>query len=286
MTEIIQILKFIPDVVWSGISAAVIALSGVLISNWSNTTRLKVQLRHDSEEKTRERIATMRREVYLKTVEELTKTNLHLASLPQKDPTKENLAEGILGFLTSAAKLGLVAEPKTAILMNQLVSVYQELVMNLVARSMPMYRLKSTITIHENMYQEAQAQVTRVLGEMAKFNEAAQINDIVFGALQTSFQNYQEQADQHSANLNATWCEFNRLNCDFCRSLIEEMRKIGEQQIPVLVEIRRDLGLTTDLNAFRLQMENQWQRMSVQLDDFLQILQTNSLNEVASNSGQ
>jgi hypothetical protein len=107
---------------------------------------------------------------------------------------------------------------------------------------------------------------------MAKFNEAAQANGAVFGALQRSFEGFLAQASQHADARSQAWSEFNRNNVEFCRQLVIEMRAIGEQQIPVLVEIRRDLGLTTELEAFREQMEAQWNRMSAQLETLLQKL--------------
>ncbi len=68
-----------------------VTVGGVLISNGSNTKRLKLQLQHDANEKTKERTAALRREVYLRAVEELVKANAHLATLPQLDLSKTNL---------------------------------------------------------------------------------------------------------------------------------------------------------------------------------------------------
>ena len=220
-----------------------------------------------------ERTATLRREVYLSAVEELTKANSHLASLPQTDPAKANIAEGIQGFFGAAAKLQLVAEPKTALLVNQLVATYGELLLRLMERAIPLHKIRSDISINDDLYIRAQAQVTRVLVEMTKFNEAAHVNDAVFAALQRSFEGYQAQTLKYAAKRKAAWNKFNCLNVEFCRQLLTEMRIVGEQQIPVLVEIRRDLGLTTELAAFRQQMESQWIRMSAQFDALLRTLQ-------------
>jgi hypothetical protein len=272
MCELAAYLNSVPDVVWSGVIASVLTLSGVLLSNRSNTTRLRIQLNHDATEKEKERTANLRREVYLEAVEELTRANSHLASLPQKNPTEENLGDGFRGFFGAAAKLQLVAEPKTSLLVNQLVAQYGELMLRVMGAAIPLHRIRSEIAVQDDLYNQAQSQVTRVLAEMAKFNEAAQVNDARFGALQRSFDGFQAQASQHADARSRAWSEFNRHNVDFCRQLITEMRAIGEQQIPVLVEIRRDLGLTTELEAFREQMEAQWKRMAVQLEALIQSL--------------
>jgi hypothetical protein len=273
MTEIIDFLSLIPTMVWSGITGAIIALGGVFITNQSNTARLRIQLEHDAKEKARDRISALRREVYLQAVEELTKANSHLASLSQSDPTKTNLADGLQGFFVAAAKLQLVAEPTTALLVNQLVATYGELFLRLIERTIPLHKTRNDISINDDLYNKAQTQVTRILAEMAKINEAAHANDAVFSALQRSIEWHQTETAKYAANRKTAWDKFNFLNIEFCKQLLTEMRTVGEQQIPVLVEIRRDLGLTTELAAFRQQMEAQRIRMSTQFDALIHTLE-------------
>lgn len=272
MPALLHLLRSVPDVVWSGVIASLLTLAGVLASNRGNNKRLLVQLQHDAAEKSKERTAVLRREVYLRAVEELTKANAHLASLPQIDPTSTNLADGLQGFFTASAKLQLVTEPKTALLVNQLVASYGQLLFRLMARVAPLHRVKIDIKIADDHYKKAQAEATRVLGEMSKFNESAQANDAVFSALQRSFDGHQAIAKSRSEELSAAWQKFHHLNLEFSRQLVLEMQTLGDQQIPVLVEIRRDLGLTTELGAFREQMQANWKRMSSELDVLLQAL--------------
>jgi predicted translin family RNA/ssDNA-binding protein len=272
MPTLISLLLSIPDVVWSGLIASALTLSGVLISNRSSTHRLRIQLQHDASEKSKERTANLRREVYLTTAEELTKANAHFASLPQSDLAKTNAAVGLQGFLAAAAKLQLVAEPHTALLMNGLVATYGELLLRVIARLMPLQKARIDISINDDMYNKAQAEVTRVLAEVAKFNEAAKVDDIVFGALQRALTSYREQAESYSAARSRAWDDFNHLNVEFVWQLLTDMQLVGEQQIPVLIEIRRDLGLTSDIEEFRKQMDANWKRMSRQIDMLLSSL--------------
>ena len=174
------------------------------------------------------------------------------------------------GFLRAAAKLQLVAEPKTALLVQKLAGSYGELTLRLMESVIPMHDVRIKINIHDDFYNKAQEQVSRILSEMAKFNEAAQVNQDVFGALQRSFESYQKDASFHAEKRDQAWSTFNNLNAQFLRQVIEEMRIMGEQHIPVLVEIRRDLGLITELEAYKTQMEDQWRRMSTQLENMLQ----------------
>lgn len=273
MTSLVDFLRSIPDVMWSGVVASFMTLSGVLISNWSNTTRLRIQLQHDADQKASERTSALRREVYLVAAEELTKANSQLAALPQSDLTKVNAAECLQGFFAAAAKLQLVAEPKTALLVNALVASYGELFIRLLQRIIPLQQARADISINDNLYNKSSAEVARILGEMTKFNESAQINPPVFSVLRNAVDFHQRQVEEYAAARSAAWSEFNQLNADFCRQLLLDMRTIGEQQIPVLIEIRRDLGLTSELSAFRAQMDDQWNQMKHQFDTLLSALE-------------
>ena len=273
MTSLICFLKSIPDVIWSGLIASVLTLSGVLISNWSNTSRLRLQLRHDSDQTATERTAALRRDVYLLATEELTKANSYLGSLPQIDLAKTNAAEGMQGFFAAAAKLQLVAEPKTALLMNQLVADYAELLLKILASLLPLQGLRADIAICNDLYEQAQVEVKRILAEMTKFNESAQTDGAIFKALQRAFDFQQSQSQLYASERSEHWDNFNKLNVKFCRSLIPEMQRLGEIQIPVLVEIRRDLGLTGELDAFRAQMQANAERMKNQLENLLNAIQ-------------
>ncbi len=272
MNEIVELLLSIPDVVWSGFIASAVTLSGVLILDRSNTVRLKIQLQHDAHENAKEHTATLRREVYLSAAEELTRANSYLAGLSQTDLSKTNAADGLKDFYAAAAKLQLVAEPKTAMLVNQLVASYGELTIQLMVRLLPLQQARSDIAIREDLYNKSQVEISRVLGQMAAFNETARLDGTVFNALQRAFEGYQQQSAKHAVDRGVAWNQFNRLNVNFSKELLTDLRAVLELQIPVLVEIRRDLGLTSDLNEYREQMKTQWNRMSTQLESVFRAL--------------
>ena len=227
MTLAIEFIKSVPDVIWSGVIASILTLSGVLISNRSNTNRLKIQLQHDANEKAKERTAALRHEVYLRTVEELVKANSHLVSLPTLDLSKTNFGDGLQGFFSSAARLQLVAEPRTSLLVNQLVVEYGELVFQLMAHLMPASRAKADIQIADDLYTKAQAQVTRVLSEMAKLYESGRPDPLAFASLDTSVKFHQEQTKKYGNDRSEAWVSFNVHNVAFQRFLLSRLRELG-----------------------------------------------------------
>ena len=168
----IESLKGIPLTIWSVALGSLIAFLGVLISNRNNRKKLEIQLKHDAEIKTIERKASMRREVYLNTAEELVKANNYLGSLAQLDLTKTNIAEGLQGFFTSATKLGLVAEQETGNASNDLVLAYSALFFRLLVKVSPINNLRTDIDIINYHYEESQMEINRISAAMKSQNES------------------------------------------------------------------------------------------------------------------
>lgn len=264
----------IPDVIWSGIIASFLTLSGVLISNRSNTTRLKTQLTHDREEKVKERTLSLRRDVYLKATEELVKLNAFLASLPQQDMAKGNLGEGFVGFQTASARLQLVAEPQTTLLAMRLSATYGELLLDLIQHLMVLAKAKADIQIADDLYTKANNEVQRILSTMTQHNETGKPDQQAFEALQRSFAFSQEQASKFAANRSAGWAAFNQGNIAFMRHLFSRIREIAPQQMKLMVEIRRDLSLNGDLSEVEAEMQKQLDRMTEKLSQFLQSMES------------
>ncbi|MEZ5627939.1 MAG: hypothetical protein R3E34_10495 [Rhodocyclaceae bacterium] len=232
-----------------------------MLSNRGSTTRLRIQLQHDAAEKAKERTAILRREVYLRAIEELMRANSHLAGLPNLDPTKVNVGDGLQGFFSAAARLQLVAEPKTSLLVNRLAGEYGELLFELLAQLQPAHAARSQIQLTDHHYNLAQAEVTRVLGEMAKLNESGKPDPAMFRALQSSFDFQQEQTAMFAAERDAAWTQFNVANISFQRALLANLRDLAPKQVPVMIELRRDLGLVGELEELEGQIRGQMERM-------------------------
>ena len=130
----------------------------------------------------------------------------------------------------------------------------------------PVQKARIDIQISDDLYSKAQAEVTRILSEMARQNESGESNDAAFRALNANFEFQQGKAKQFASERGEAWNRFNKYNLEFLRNLFSEFRTIGSQQIPVLIAIRRDLGLSGEIEAMEAQMHAQLHRMEKQLD--------------------
>ena len=246
-----EFLLNIPKVMFSVALGSLISFVGVMISNKSNNDRLKVQLLHDEKEKELERKASLRKEVYLSTVEELTKANAYLGGLPQADIMNTNISIGIQGFLQSAAKLELVAEDDTGEALNNLVKSYMKLFMNLIARVLPIQTLYSDIEFNDTLHEEAQVEIKRVLAEMVRLRESGEPDDKVFSALQVSFEYAQTEAKGLTKETAIYRNDVVHHIKGFNSLLMDELAEIQLLQVPVLVCIRKELGIATDAEKYQ-----------------------------------
>jgi hypothetical protein len=266
VNHLLELLSSVPDVIWSGAIGAGVALLGVFASNAGNTKRLLLQMDHDSSEKSKERIAELRKEVFIEAVAELSRVPAIFMGLVQLDPTKGNIAEGFQNFAAEAAKLQLVAEPKTGLMMNQLVADYGELHTKLIVAAMPIYQVRSRINLSDDLYKKAESNTQLMSDEISKYRQISQPNEEVLSILQNSLQFHQRQVEKFGSDRSVAYEEFNTLNIAFVRGALYEFQKMVPSQIAVVVEIRRDLGLTSNLDEVVEQMKRNWDRMVPQVE--------------------
>jgi len=257
-----------PPVIW----AALIALGGVILSNRGNTKRLIKQMQHEASENAKDRISATRREVYAQFTLELSQANGFLASIPTLDPGKSNLADGLAAFAGEAAKVQLLAEPGTALLVGELASSYATLMLELMLKAMPAHKAKTDINVADERLRAAVAESSRALGEMTKYNESGNRDQRLFEILKATFKSSREQADKYASERAAAWAVFHRAHLTFLRFLMDRLSLLAPKNIPVLVELRRDLGLS-QLDGYEEQLQETWEKTREALEQFIKTLE-------------
>jgi hypothetical protein len=268
------LLIAIPAVVWAAIMASLITLSGVMLSNWSNTKRLRLQLQHDADEKAKERKAALRREVYLPAAAEIVKVNAYLGSLASVGSSGEEAGEKLQGFSSAIAKVQLVAEPATSLLAAKLQTEYGVLVLKLMEKVYPMQELDSRITLRNNLWQNKCDEVSRVLAETTRLRESGKPDATVLSKLGQSFDFFQGKANEISAEREELWRKRNELHAAFLKYLLPELKRLTEPNLRLLVEIRKELEIAGHFEDFVEQARESQAKLEAQLGMMLNNLDT------------
>ncbi|MFJ9993160.1 hypothetical protein ACIQSO_20795 [Pseudomonas putida] len=268
-----DLILAIPNVVWSGIVASVLTLTGVLLSNKSNTSRLKLQLKHDSEERQKERISSLRRETYLRVAEDMTKAIGQLGGLPQHDFSQSATPTAFNDLMGSSAKLQLIAEPATAAAVSKLAGAYTELHFKLLEKITPMQDLRIEMNINDNLYNDTIQEVKRISLEISRLIESSNATEQNMEALSNSLNFYSQQANEFSEKRDSAWEEFNKLHIAFSRSLYTEIQTVLCLQNQATFEIRKDLGLSEAGSEFNEQISTQSTNVDNALKKFIDHLE-------------
>ncbi len=275
--ELMSYLARVPAVVWASIGGASLAilgsLSGTRISNRGYADRLRTQLDHDAKQKDLDRTLSLRREIYMRAAEEIVKVHGYLGSLSQLDFSKPESLSGLNGFQAEAAKLQLVAEPNTAILINDLSMAYAELQLRLFADLLPLQVAAQDLALVDESLKREHAEHDRVLSEISRVTESGQPNAAMSGALNSALQASQQRTDNYLSERQVLHHRVQALRFSFFGSLVAEMKKFGPLHISVLLALRRDLGFGSDhLEDLTHQMERGWKRAITLLDSVVSSL--------------
>lgn len=272
-TESAQSLLSVPTVVWSGVVAAVVSLTGavagVVLSNRSSEKRLVDQLRHDAAEKQRDRLAALRREVYLKLFEELSAVGGHLGALAGKDPVTENLGGPLQTAIAQLGKVQLVGKPQTALFAGELSSLYGEALMRLMLAAKPLHDLKIDINIAEAAFQEGIAEARRANQARQSIRESGKPDVARMRELQLSFNHAQEAYQAALDEKSTKWDEFNALQPRFMQAVFAELEAIAPAQAKLMDAMRQEIGLPSDLDFMLERTRAAQLRMKAAADELI-----------------
>lgn len=253
----------IPTVVWSGIVAAAISLAGVVLSNWSTARRLRMQLEHDADEKLKDRLGALRKEVYLQLYSDITAIQGHLGALSSKDPTSPEFAAPVQAVNTQLAKVQLVGGPEVMEHAGELTALFTESLFNLMVAAKPLHELRTDISIADKFYNQNIQEAQRINGEMVALNESGRPDPARMAALQRSFDNFREQYTQFGNERDDAWDKYNASQSDFVDAVKRQIERVGPTQAKLMAAIKNEIGVNTDVAilldrmvASQLRMEN------------------------------
>ncbi|MDR6581634.1 hypothetical protein [Pseudomonas extremaustralis] len=256
--QIIEFMKTVPDVIWSGIVASAITLFGVMISNKSNSGRLLLQLNHDANEKSKERMSKLRHDVYLKAIEDIEITNIKLGTLVSRDFTKIDMTLELQAITASMAKVKLVAEPETTKLAGELSAEFGVVFLKLLPWLAVVQNAKADIEINSSSYDSSFAEASRLQLDMQRFHEEGRQDWAVYQTLESYYKFKSGQSEEYSEALARAYEIHGEKLGEFNALLLPEIKGLSKVQLKLMIAIRKDLGIACDVAELQRQLERHW----------------------------
>lgn len=258
MADVISLIGSVPNVIWSGVIAALIALAGVGLSNKANNKRLNTQLVHDASEKHKERVSDLRKEIYLQVTDEVSLACNYLATLIHGSMDDLDMRSDLKGVTTALARLVLVAETETTKISNRFGSQYGLLMMKIFQEMLPLHKLNEDIKLIDKQYTEASEEVFRLLKQINELDEATSKGTASVAALRARHIEYSEVAQRFETEQDEAYNQYREKSKVLNELLLPDIIDLSKTQLQLLIAIRQDLGVTTDAVELQRQLEHQW----------------------------
>lgn len=265
-TLFIGALGQVPLAIWTGIGGASIPLITLILTNRQKNKEQARQHAHDADEKLKQRLAELRRSVYLNGAEEMVKANAAIGALPRTDLTKVDLGKELQGFFASMMKLQMVGAPETAQLANDLASVYGEILGQTITRVMPIRNALADLSIQDSLYEGHKAEFDRILAATIALRESTVPDPAKLDALDVSFQYHNKAMIEINTVRDRLHAEHLKLHLDFMHSMPGTISALMERHAPLLVAIRRELDVGGEVEFFKAMMAKQATRMKGMTD--------------------
>lgn len=250
----IQWIDLIPPVIWSGAIGAAVALIGVFFADRSNTKRLKLQLEHDATQRDRDRLAALRKDVYLQAPREAIKALSYLGKMATRDLATLGDDEGIAGYAAAAAQIGVISELPTVEAVGALGNA---MTLELIAAFRELQGVQDTrvdIQLGEQRLNVITDEIQRIQAELQAMSESGVQDPQRRGGLNYWLNVRMEEADELRAELDALRPKYQQLLFEYNKGFFERMPAITAKNISVMREIRKEIGLAHELDQYEAKM--------------------------------
>jgi hypothetical protein len=259
----------VPWVIWSGLISAVVASGIAAFTVWAsskNSLRLlakqharddeeaKRQRQHDAKQKDEDRKGAIRRDVYIKAVEEIHALLGYIGGLPERPLNSGNDADGLQAFLKANAKIWLVADAEAAHLSRDLAGDFAEILLHEIETSYsirlamePVRRRREEITFAEGEARRLVSQLTDAKARNASLEEQEKLSTLVVHAHEymkaLELAQQRAMADIAPMRLAAFKTTFGRL------------RSVQRVLVKLVSALRGELNLPRDDEEFMAQLK-------------------------------
>lgn len=270
---LLSVLEWVADhqilaaaLVAGGISllVGVLTYKGVL-AGLENSRRLAAD-RHAHERETAEaerahavlqaqldRVAKLRKEVYLEACSKLSGVSVFISTLALADPRTPAFPTELRELLAAIARVGIVSEQETAELAREMSQRAAMLYGRLWSALQPAGESLTDVEIYKAEYENTQGEIRRILTERGRAMQEGLVDKAHFDRSQSWIQGLQDLANTYLKSQSEA-----QLKLDQCRM---DVLAMGVQAVPELAALgdrlaaalRKDLGIETDLSAFQQQ---------------------------------
>jgi len=256
----------------TGLIGAIAALAGVLLSNRSNAKRLdkqlfhdeqlrKLQLEADSFQKGQDRLAALRKEVYLQIPRQTAHVIQFLGNLSQTDLREISKLNPIGEFGAVAAQASVLSDVPTGRALNRLGVAFAETFMQELVALDSLQDVRSDIQLREARQHVVLEDINRIQRQQQLDSERGNISREEREGQNFWLSNRLKEYEELSTQLSDLRARQQRLIFEYHHDQFPRTARIMELNIEVMKCVRAELGLEHDLEAYEAEMRDSRDRL-------------------------
>lgn len=246
MEAALGILSKVPDTIWAAVIASLLTIGGVVLTNLNSRKQQKEALVHDSNQRGREREMSLRRDVYLSTIEAISSFHDLLNRLPDLNFTEREFTSAIQGNSGVINKVHVTASNETV---QSVLAIQQALALALLQimpeRAILIYR-KNEIEEFSQLITRSTQEEERIIEVMRQQNIEGNTDERLWKVLNDNIEFERAQRNNHQQRIQELQAIQNPAHLQFAEYCFAEALKVAELLPAAILAIRKELDLPLD----------------------------------------
>ncbi|MFA5059652.1 MAG: hypothetical protein WC676_03400 [Candidatus Omnitrophota bacterium] len=263
-----DITKIIPEVILGTIIGSLITLLGVWLNNSGALKRLKVQLDNETVQRIREREYNIKKEIYLRAVEELAMVKNFILKLPNldlnvfNDQNFQNISSGI-------SKIPVVANIDTIKVITNLNMYISKSIFSLFPDKLPIEDLRIRINILSTQMDNCSKKRDIFINEMTIANLKGNYDQAYWEKLKSNNDFYTQEFDKLFLERTKNYHELNSLIKRFSSKCFAAIVGMVDLETEAISCIRSELSMDCDIDDYKSSIKRSMQEAEAELNKFL-----------------
>lgn len=265
----VNLIKQIPDVVWAAIIASALTSIGVFFTNRNSRIQQQAGLLHDAKQRDREREMSLRKDVYLKATEAITKGQNFLIRLSNLNIPSQSFDDDYGEDSASLAKIHIVATNETVQAVLTYSRHFASAFLELSLKRAPLLARKNRIENLDSLIEQSAKEGNYYFEQMRKQEFDGNTDERIWKILNESFQSERMQKQKFEQERQELIVIQQKENLDFFKQCMEHFFTISRYLPMTVIAVRDELDLSFDKEAYlRLYKEN-LEKNKIVFDNFL-----------------
>ena len=273
MDTFFRLISAIPGTVWAALAGSFLTLIGVVLSNNESRKRYLTQLKHDSDQRDRERYMSRRWDVYLEAAESISRGLSLIGRLVDLDTSDQEISTAYQSDLARIAKIQVVATDKTVQTIGAFSSEFTSIYLQLTLDRIPLNVRKSHIGVLETHREKASREVDRYLELMRQLSLEGKSDPRLWKVINENLAFQRKQQEDYSQQRQALAIQQAKQHMALVKSCVDQSLRLSTLLPPAIFAVRDELELPVNREEYMKSFNDGLERNMAALASFLEKVQ-------------